>query len=211
MSGDLLGRIIRPTFGKLALLLFRTRFYGVENVPTGGVMLAGNHVSYMDPIILWSGGPRPVHFMAKRELWDTKFFAWALPRLWAFPVSRGEPDRGAITTATSLLESGELVGVFPEGTRAEDGADELRSAQGGAAFIALRAGVPVVPVAFLGTDRVWPRGKRFPRLARVTVTYGTPIDPKAIAPDAGRKQRVEALTATIMDGIAAALETARRR
>ena len=132
MKPALLPRLVRATLGRLLTLLYRTRLDGVENIPAGGALLAGNHVSYLDPMLMWSVSPRPVHFMAKRELWDSKFIAWLLPRLWGFPVNRGEPDRTAITTATDLLKSGELVGVFPEGGRAEDGSDELREAQGGA-------------------------------------------------------------------------------
>jgi 1-acyl-sn-glycerol-3-phosphate acyltransferase len=209
VSGDLLGRIIRPTFGKLALLLFRTRFYGVENVPTGGVMLAGNHVSYMDPVLLWCVSPRPVHFMAKRELWESRFLGWLLDRFWAFPVTRGEPDRSAIGRATDALKAGELVGVFPEGKRGGAGGESLGQAHGGAAFFALRADVPIVPTAFVGTDKVWPRGQRFPKLRRVTISFGAPILPGDVDPSAGRKERVELLTGMLMERIASELDVAR--
>lgn len=209
MNSFLLGRIARVTLGKLLPLLFRTKVTGIENVPDGGAVLSGNHVSYMDPVLLWSVSPRPVHFMAKRELWDSKFIGWALPRLWAFPVNRGEPDRSAIGTATDLLRAGELVGVFPEGSRSEEGASGLSEAHGGAAFIALRANVPIVPMAFTGTERVWPRGKKFPRLARTAIRIGAPIFPDEILPEAGRKERVEALTARVMERIAEELRAAK--
>ncbi len=192
---------LRATFGKLLLLAFRVRIIGEENVPaTGGAVLAGNHVSYADPILLWCASPRRCRFMSKSELWQRGPVAWLLPRVWSFPVERGAADRTAITTATRFLENGELVGIFPEGTRAgADGA--VGEAHGGVSFIALRAGAPVVPVAFVGTDKVWPRGQRLPRLAKVTIAYGTPIDLASVAPDAGRKERVEALTTEIMDRI----------
>lgn len=210
MKRFVLARVLRATVGKLLLLLFRTSVHGSEHIPDGGAILAGNHVSYMDPVLMWCASPRPVHFMAKRELWDSAVIAWALPRLWGFPVTRGEPDRQAITTATDLLRAGELVGVFPEGTRRDEAGAPPGEAQGGTAFIAIRAGAPVVPVAFVGTDRVWPRGKRLPRLARTAIYIGTPVDPASVEPEAGRKQRVEALTRVIMDGIAAQLERAGR-
>lgn len=209
MKPYLLGRIARVTLGKLIPLIFRTKVTGAENIPEGGAILSGNHVSYMDPVLLWCISPRPVHFMAKRELWESRFIGWALPRLWAFPVNRGEPDRTAIAAATDLLRSGELVGLFPEGSRAQEGSTDLAEAHGGAAFIALRAGVPVVPMAFTGTERVWPRGKRFPRLARTAIRIGAPVLPGEILPEGGRKERVEALTARVMERIGEELQLAR--
>jgi 1-acyl-sn-glycerol-3-phosphate acyltransferase len=208
MKRLVLGRMVRATAGRLVLLLLRARFDGTENVPAGGAVLAGNHVSYMDPVVLWCGAPRLVHFMAKRELWESRFLRWALPRVGAFRVNRGEPDRGAIATATDLLKSGELIGVFPEGTRSSEGAEALGDAHGGAAFLALRAGVPIVPVGLAGTEKVWPRGQKFPRLRRVAVAFGRPVDPDEIG-EGGRKERVQALTAMLMERIAEELERAR--
>lgn len=202
-----LGRILRPTIGRLFLLAFRVRLHGIENVPAAGAIIAGNHVSHMDPVLLWCGSPRPVHFMAKRELWDGRFLRWFMPRVWAFPVNRGGADRAAIDNATRLLDAGELVGIFPEGTRSED-AEALGQAHGGAAFIALRAGVPIIPTAFVGTENVLPKGAKLPRLRRVTVSFGSPVSPDMFQ-DGSRKQRVEAMTATVMQHIASEIERAR--
>lgn len=199
---DRLTRFGRATLGRIVPLPFRTRIIGAERIPAGGALLAGNHLSYLDPMLLWCMSPRSVHFMAKRELFEKGFTAWLLPRICAFPVNRGEPDRSAIVTATELLRTGELVGVFPEGSRREVGdADGMGEARGGAAFIALRAGVPIVPIGFVGTDRAMPRGAMFPRFVRVTIYVGEPIDPAGIAPDADRKERVAAVTRRIMDEI----------
>lgn len=206
---DRLPRTVRSTLGRLVPLLFRTRIIGAERIPEGGALLAGNHLSYLDPVLLWCVSPRPVHFMAKSELFGRGFIAWLLPRLWAFPVNRGEPDRTAILTATELLRSGELVGVFPEGSRREaDAGEEIGQAHGGAAFIALRAGVPIVPIAFVGTDRAMPRGATLPKLVRVTIHVGEPIDPEQVAPGAGRRERVTLVTQRMMDEIGALLSPA---
>lgn len=192
-----LASVLRATLAKVLLVAFRVRRIGEENVPVGAAVLAGNHVSYMDPILLWCCSPRRCRFVSKSELWVPGPIAWLLPRLWSFPVDRGQADRTAIATATAFLERGELVGIFPEGTRA--GSDGSRGeAHGGVAFIAMRADAPVVPVAFVGTEKVWPRGRRFPRLSAVTIAYGEPVYPAQVAPEAGRKERVEALTAEIM-------------
>lgn len=206
MTSDRFARCVRATLGKLVPLLFRTRIIGATRIPAGGALLAGNHVSYLDPVLLWCVSPRPVHFMAKSELFVKGFIAWLLPRLWSFPVNRGEPDRTAILTATEILKSGGLVGVFPEGSRREaDAGEAVGAAHGGAAFIALRAGVPIVPVAILGTERAMPRGASLPRLVKVTIVVGEPIDPAAIALDAGRKERVALVTARMMEEISTLL------
>jgi len=209
VRGYHLAGFLRATLGRIIRVLFSTHVRGVENIPEGGALLAGNHVSYLDPILLWCASPRPVHFMAKRELWDSRLVAWVLPRVLAFPVNRGEPDRTAITTGTELLQAGGLVGVFPEGGRAEDGGEALRQAQGGAAFIALRADAPIVPVAFVGTQRAWPKGAKFPRLVRTYISIGKPVFPSTVLPEGGRKERVTALTALVMERIAAELELAK--
>ncbi len=207
--GDRLTRVVRGTVGRLVLAAYRTRFCGVERVPEGGAILAGNHVSYLDPVLLWCGSPRPTHFMAKSELWDVPVVGWALPRLLAFPVRRGAADRQAIATATERASAGALIGIFPEGTRQRPGAhDDLGEANEGVAFIAMRVGVPVVPVGIAGTERALPAGARLPRFPRVTVRYGEPVDPSAYT-EGSRKERLEAMTAEVMRRIAAARDDAR--
>ncbi len=202
-----LGRIVRRLGRPLVSVLFRVRQHGSELVRAqGGAVLGGNHRSYMDPIIVWCVAPRFVHFMAKQELFKG-FLGWALPRLWAFPVNRSGADRAAIAEATSLLEAGDLVGIFPEGTRGSE--DAMGGAHGGAAFIAIRAGVPVVPVAFVGTEKVWPRGQRLPKLRRVTIRYGRPIMP-ADFPQGTRKEQVSLLTELIMQRIGGELDEAKK-
>jgi len=204
-----LARALRATLAHAVLGAFRTRLLGSENVPPGGAILAGNHVSYLDPVLLWCGAPRPVHFMGKVELWDSRFIGCALDRLLAFPVRRGTPDRAALTTAGELLSAGALVGIFPEGTRhRDDGADGLGEANEGVAFMALRAGVPVVPVGIHGTAEALPRGARVPRFPQVTIRFGDPVRPEHYA-DGGRKERVQLMTGEIMRRIADARDKAR--
>jgi 1-acyl-sn-glycerol-3-phosphate acyltransferase len=204
-SGYWFARFLRATIAKLVLMAFRVRLIGAENIPAGGVILAGNHVSYGDPILLWCKSPRPTHFMAKSSLWDVRWLGWALDHFWAFPVHRGTADREAIQTATRLLDLGEPLGIFPEGTRNLDGQAE---AQGGVALIALRANAPIVPVGISGTEKIRPPGTRMLRFPRVTICCGVPICPDDV-PGQGRKERVEALTAEIMRRIAEELERAR--
>lgn len=206
-----LARVLRVTVAKVLLALFRTRIDGVEHVPSGGAILAGNHESHLDPALLWCAVPRPAHFVAKSDLWKVGWLGWALDRLWAIPVDRdrSSADRAMITMATDLLTRGELVGMFPEGTRAaQDGSDELGAAHGGVSFIALRAGVPVVPVGFAGTKEALPRGAHWPRFTRVAIRLGEPIDPASFT--GGRKERTAELTRVLMERITAERDRARR-
>lgn len=199
--------VVRATVGVAVPALFRTRLLHRERVPrSGGVILAGNHVSYADPILLWCRSPRPTHFMAKRELWGTWILGWGLDHFWGFAVRRDIVDRDALRTAGSFLKAGEVVGIFPEGTRTFG--DGLGEAHGGAAFLAIHNGVPVVPVGIAGTDRILPPGARVPRLPKVVISFGEPIDPAAFG-EHGHKERVDEMTAAIMEGIGREIEVAR--
>jgi 1-acyl-sn-glycerol-3-phosphate acyltransferase len=192
-------RMVRATLGRLLLLVFRVRMVGGENLPSsGGYVLAGNHISYADPMLLWCAAPRPTHCMAKSELWGNSVMGWGLDMFWAFPVDRGHADRTALGKAKAYLEAGEPVAIFPEGTRNFAGEAE---AQGGAAFVALRSDVPLVPVGITGTAGIKPKGARFMRFPRVTISVGPAIRGDDF-PGIPRKEVVEAMTAEVMRRIA---------
>jgi 1-acyl-sn-glycerol-3-phosphate acyltransferase len=150
----------------------RLRVRGLENVPgTGGFVVASNHVSNVDP---WPVGfplyPRQVHFMGKAELYKNRAMRWFLLKGGTFPVRRGEADAEAFKTAVRLAREGGVVAMFPEGTRRSKGLRKKHEARphSGAARIALAAGVPLVPAAVVGTERLG----REP----VRVAYGPPIE-----------------------------------
>jgi 1-acyl-sn-glycerol-3-phosphate acyltransferase len=142
---------------------------------------------------------------------ENGFLGWALPRVWAIPINRASADREAIQRATDLLQRGEPIGMFPEGTRRKPGApvgeSDLGEAHAGVAFIAMRAGVPVVPVGIAGTDKALPPGAKLPRFPRVTIKFGPPVSPHDF-PHGGRKEKTAAMTAEIMRRIAAARDAA---
>lgn len=144
----------RLFFRALFRLVWNWRVEGLENFPTSGpVVVIANHISLWDPIAVGSALPRQVHFMAKEELFHYPLLGNVLNRLGAFPIKRGQPDRSAIRRALEVLEKGKVLGLFPEGTRSKTG--ELQKPHPGAAMIALKAGVPVVPVACQGTSGLW--------------------------------------------------------
>ncbi|QDR80748.1 lysophospholipid acyltransferase family protein [Sporomusa termitida] len=157
--------------GAIFSIFFRWRVIGAENIPaTGGVIIAANHISLWDPPVLGTALPRRIHFMAKEELFTNPVLGWLISRLGAFPVKRGIADRTAIRTALSLLENGSVLGLFPEGTRSKTGV--LGAPEPGLAMLAVKAGVPVVPAAIIGTNKVLRDGHLFPQFR---VIFGEPL------------------------------------
>ena len=153
----------------------RLRIEGLENIPRqGAVLIVGNHVGTVDPVLLGINIPRrDVYYMAKSELFRTRFLGWLFRRNHTFPVVRDSPDRTALRTALQHLDDGHVLLVYPEGTRSRDG--RLHHAHAGAGFIARRSGAPIVPVASWGSENVLPRGARIPRRADVRQRIGTPF------------------------------------
>jgi cytidylate kinase len=153
--------------------LFRLEASGTEHVPTRGpVLLVSNHSSVLDPPLVGGACPRQLTFLAKAELFGVPGFGRLIHALNARPVKREGADAAALRAALRVLEQGGALLVFPEGTRGEEG--RLREAKPGAALLAVLSGAPVVPVLVRGSGRAWPRGRRFPRPAKVRVTFGPP-------------------------------------
>jgi len=162
--------------------VFRPWVSGLENVPPSGpAILASNHLSVSDSFFLPVVVPRRVSFLAKSEYFTGsglkgRFKAMFFRGVGQIPVDRsgGKAAEAAITALASVLERGEMVGIYPEGTRSPDG--RLYRGKTGVARLALRTGVPVIPVAMLGTDIVQPIGRTIPRVHRVGVVIGEPLD-----------------------------------
>ena len=159
-------------FRPLARKLYRVELQGVENIPArGGVILVANHESLFDPWLLALATPRPVRYMAKSELWRYAPVGRALEAFGAFPVERGAGDATAISMAADLLQRGEVLGIFPQGTSKQL---ESRPFHRGAARLALATGAPIVPVRLVGT-RGFPKPGRPP--ARVIVGEPISVEP----------------------------------
>jgi 1-acyl-sn-glycerol-3-phosphate acyltransferase len=161
--------ILRPIF----MLVYRVRISGREHVPeTGGCVLAANHVSVMDGFFLGISTTRQVRFMAKAELYRWPIVKQILQHAGAFPVKRGADAGRAIARGVAELERGAVVGVFPEGTSLPD---RKRGYKRGAARLALAAGVPLVPVALVGTELTLEPHTHRIRLPRVEIVIGEPL------------------------------------
>lgn len=167
----------------LARTVFRFEVAGTEHVPTHGpVIVAGNHSGLLDGPLVYFTCPRAPVLLAKAELFVGPW-ARVLGWLGQVPVHRGQPDRAALKAGLDQLAGGGVLGVFPEGTR---GTGQLEQVSHGLAYLALRSGAPVVPLAVVGTATAWPKGRRLPRLrAPVRVVFGPPVvlevegDPRA--------------------------------
>ncbi|MGD0388834.1 MAG: lysophospholipid acyltransferase family protein [Tepidisphaeraceae bacterium] len=156
-------------------VLFDLKTYGSRNVPkSGGVLLVANHQSYLDPVLVAVHLDRPVSYLAKSELFENPYFAWFIRSLHAFPVRQGEGDVGAVREMIRLLEKGNVLNVFPEGSRTETG--EIAPLEKGVALVIRKAGVPVVPVAIDGSFAAWPKDAMIFHPHPVRVRYGKPID-----------------------------------
>lgn len=154
----------------LLFRLGRVKVEGKENFPPeGAVILAGNHMGLWDPVLVAAFIDRQIHYMAKEELFDHVLIARFLRALNAFPVKRGSPDRKAMKTALEILDEQKVLGIFPEGTRSKTG--ELSKPQHGIAMLVLKGKAPVVPVAFVGTRKVFPWAWFSP----VVVKIGSPV------------------------------------
>ena len=157
-------------------LFFGLRSFGRRNVPRcGGVILAVNHASYLDPVVIGCAITRPVHFMARTTLFRGAFGA-LIRALNAFPVERGSGDPRALREYIGRVKAGNVVLLFPEGTRTHDG--RLAPIMSGVGMLAARAGAPVVPTYIDGTFRAWPRQRDLPRRARVSIFFGPPLRPE---------------------------------
>lgn len=157
----------------LIWLFGRLEVHGVEHIPSSGaVILAANHLSNADPIIIAAVLPRATVFMAKRELLRLPGMVWVVRAFGSFTVRRGAADREAIRRALEALEQGRSLAVFPEGTRSRSGA--LGEPYAGVGMLALRTGAPVVPIGISGTDQVSPFKLLWQR-PRVVVRVGRPI------------------------------------
>lgn len=197
-------RMVQVLVGWFVRLIFACRRQGVKKIPKEGqVILASNHVSNLDPLLVVVSMHRPVFHLAKAELFKSRFTRWFFETLGGQIAvdRRSGTNRDAIDAGVAALEEGLALGIYPEGGRSADG--RLKRGKSGVARIAYAAGAPIFPVAVLGTYHVWPKGRRFPRLfSRTRVVVGDPIlvekDPEA----AEDSRRASELTEKVMLALA---------
>ncbi|MEO1068982.1 MAG: lysophospholipid acyltransferase family protein [Cyanobacteria bacterium J06638_6] len=184
--------VVSPMLG----LYFRGRVYGAEHVPNaGGLVVVANHASDFDPPLLSAAVRRPVSYMAKEELFKVPVLSQSIRLYGAYPVKRGSADRSAIREALKQLDQGWAVGIFLQGTRTADG--RIPGAKIGAALIAAKAQVPLLPVSLWGTHCIFKPGSSLPRSTPLTIRIGEPILP----PPSTERAGLEAITVQCADVI----------
>ena len=185
--------IVLRTLAALVLrVFFRLGVRGAGNIPgVGGVLIASNHQSFLDPMVIAAGCGRPVSFMARDTLFRRGGFGWLIGHLNAFPVRRGAADPDALHEAIKRLVAGGVLLVFAEGSRTRDGG--IGTVRSGPALLAHRANVPIVPTVIKGAFEAWPRSRKIFRLRRISVRFGEPIDP----PVDGERDSYEGVRAEI--------------
>ncbi|KQP64464.1 lysophospholipid acyltransferase family protein [Nocardioides sp. Leaf285] len=202
-------RVLHSVVPPLARAVWRPRIEGLHHVPRSGpVILASNHLSFIDSVVIPVTAPRKVVFLAKSDYFTGTGLRGSAQRAWfeglgMLPVDRDDPRAAlaSLDVALEVLGRGEAFGLYPEGTRSRDG--RLYRGRTGVAHLALTAGAPVVPVGLVGTDRLQPVGSSWPRLVRVTVRFGEPIvaGERFAGMSSGRARRE--LTDEVMRAVAA--------
>jgi 1-acyl-sn-glycerol-3-phosphate acyltransferase len=182
-------RITRTLVRTLLRVLFRFRVQGVAHLPNGPAVVVSNHPSALDPLLVGAAVPERVLFIAAEEYLAWRGVGWAMRAYGCIPVRRDEIDTSAIREAVEALGRGLKVGVFPEGQISPEPGPVKR----GAAVLAARARVPLVPVAVIGSGRAFPLGATMIRLAPVTVRIGPPVAP----PGQGRSAQQDAMDAVM--------------
>lgn len=167
------------------VLVCGVRYSGRENVPkTGAVLVVSNHQSHFDPPLVGSPCPRRMNYLARETLFRFALLRWLIRSLDAIPIDREGGGLTGIKESLRRLKRGEMVLVFPEGTRTRDG--EIAPFRPGFTVLAARSGAAILPVAIEGAFDVWPRWRKFPRLGKIRVHYGQPIPHEEIQ---GRDER----------------------
>jgi 1-acyl-sn-glycerol-3-phosphate acyltransferase len=189
----ILYQFVRALIALVSRTYWRLTIEGRENVPaTGAFVLAPVHRSFIDFALVSGVTRRRMRYMGKDSLWKVSIFGRFISALGAFPVRRGAADREALRRSIEVVEGGEPLVLFPEGTRRFG--STIENLFDGAAYVATRAGVPVVPVGIGGSERAMRKGEKLPRPVKIHIVVGKPLDPKVNASGRGSRRAVRELT-----------------
>ncbi|MDY0094547.1 MAG: lysophospholipid acyltransferase family protein [Candidatus Vecturithrix sp.] len=158
----------------IAKFYFRMQVVGCEHIPERGpCLLVANHTSFLDPFVIGTAAPRRIHYITYAFFYHHPAFHWFCKRAYCIPVKKQGNDVSALKQTLRLLKQGEIVGIFPEGVRSENG--RIGNAEPGTALIGLKAEVPILPAGIQGAYEAFPRGAMFPKPRRIKVSFGHPF------------------------------------
>lgn len=187
-------------------ILLRFEVCGRGHIPaSGGVILAANHISNLDPPLLGLGCQRHVRFLAKSELFNVPVLGWLLQSFGCIPVRRGRINKETFRSALDALTQGEVVAVFPQGTRSAG--TQKRAPLGGVGYLAVKSRARVVPVYIQGTERALPKGARFIRPYKVRITFGEPLEFSQVAFVGQDEVQYKEISRVVMDNVDALAHT----
>lgn len=193
--------VVRFALEVVCRLYFRLEVHGRSNIPKRGpFIICPVHRSYLDTPVLGAATFRRMRYMGAEKMWTNRTLGWFLTSVGGFPVQRGSADREALNVALTVVERGEPLVMFPEGTRQEG--PTVHTFFDGPAYVACRTGVPIIPVGMGGTAAAMPKGSRMVRPSKMVIVIGEPIQPPP-RKESGRVSRsaVRELTATLSDTI----------
>jgi 1-acyl-sn-glycerol-3-phosphate acyltransferase len=201
-------RVMRFFIADGSRALYRVKVIGGEHVPkTGGFVLAPSHRSMMDIPFAAAITHRRIRFMGKEALFRVPVLGTLFTWLGGFPVARDGTDRKAVRDSVTMLEAGEVLCVYPEGTRQHG--PKIQPLQPGAAYLALRSGVPIVPIGIAGSEEILrDHSAPIPHFRRVVITVGEPIVPEARTSGVVARDKVDTLTQRLSDSLQALLDQA---
>ena len=194
-------RGVRTFFSLFCRTYLQVSVFGQENIPsTGGVIVASNHQSHLDVPLMGLGIPREAGFPGKAELFGSPLLRAFLLSLGGFPLVRGEGDRKAISFSQHVVERGDVLVLFPEGTRSRNGS--IQPFHRGLGVMSIKTGAPIVPAILLGSGRAMGVGARFPRPGPVRIEFSRPIfPPKGPVPPSEVKHLSQELTQSVEDAV----------
>lgn len=200
--------VVRAILATLCRWAFRVRVSGADRLPASGAyVLAPSHRSIMDILVCSTLTTRRLRFMAKVELFRVPVLGSFLGLMGSFPVERGAADRKAIRAGADVLAEGEVLVVYPEGTRSHG--PQIVELQRGAAYLAVKAGAPIVPVGIGGTENILPSGAKIPKLHQVAIVVGDPI-PSPTNDGTARRDDIRAVTDQLHTDLQQVFDTACR-
>lgn len=200
MENIYLYKIARLFFAIIAKTLFRFVSYGKENIPKkSGILIATNHKSYLDPVIIGIGAKRPVRYLARKTLFGNPIFGRLILSVGAIPIQRDGFSREGMGNAISIIKSGQALALFPEGTR--NASDEFLEGKPGVGMVALKSMAIVVPGFIKGSDKILPRGAKFLRRGQISIRFGPPVNVDDLRQGEYTKEKYIEAVRRIMEGI----------